>query len=132
MGIPATPTGAIPREVRHSERAMTLPPRTHLGWSARIALWVVSLVPALGVYIALGLAFGPWIASFAFVLSALAMAYAHRRGLKLRRVMKSDPPAAFRTIDRGATREGKLYAAISFVTIGVGVIAIIVVFATRA
>ncbi len=89
-------------------------------------------MPTVAVYVALGLAYGVWVAVSAFLLSTLAMTYAVRRGLKLRRIMKTDPAAAFRTIDRSATREGKFYAGISFLTIGVGIIAIIAVFATHA
>jgi len=110
---------------------VTLKPQTRLGWVARITFWAISLVPTLGVFVALGFAFGPAVAIAGFVLGLLSLAYAYRRGMKLRRVMKEDPAAAFRSMDKSAIREGKLLAGIAFVTIGVGVVAIVAIFATH-
>lgn len=113
-------------------RQMTLRPQPRLRWFARIAIWTLSLVPAVVVFVVLGFAFGAWVAAFTFALAALSVVYAYRRGMRLRRLMEADPAAAFRDMDRRATREGKFYAGVAFATMGVGIVAIIVVFATHA
>jgi hypothetical protein len=110
---------------------MTLRPQTRLGWFARITLWAISLVPTFGVFVALGFAFGPPVAIVGFVLGLLGLAYAYRSGMKLRRVMKEDPAAAFRSMDKSAIREGKFFAGIAFVTMGVGIVALVAIFATH-
>ncbi len=110
---------------------MTLRPRTRLGWFARITHWMISLVPTLGVFVVLGFVFGPAVAIVGFALGLLGLAYAYRRGMKLRRVMKEDPAAAFRSMDKSAIREGKLFAGIAFVTMGVCIVAIVAIFATH-
>lgn len=110
---------------------MTLRPRTPVGWFARITVWAISLVPTLGVFVALGFAFGPAVAIVGFVLGLLGLAYAYRSGMKLRHAMQEDPAAAFRRMDKSAIREGKLFAGFAFLTMGVGIVAIIAIFATH-
>lgn len=111
---------------------MTLAPRTRLGRSARIAHSLLSLAVVVGVFVGLGYALGVgWAASF-FILFVLMMVFAYWRGMKLRQRMKTDPVGTMRDIDRTNTAFGKFYAGIAFATMGIGIVAIIVVFVTHA
>jgi hypothetical protein len=110
---------------------VTLTPRTRVGLFARITNSVVSLAVVAGVFVGLGFAVGPGVAIFGFVLAALTMLYAVRRGLKLRLLRRTDPAAVDRIVDRSATRIGKFYAGLAFATMGIGVIAIIAVLVTH-
>ena len=106
---------------------VTLAPRTRLGRLARISHSVLSLAVAVGVFVALGFALGPGVAVFGFVVGALMMVFAYRRGMRLRRRMKEDPVATMRSMDREASALGKFYAGFAFATMGVCVVVIIAV-----
>jgi hypothetical protein len=93
---------------------------------------VLSLAVLVGVFVGLGYALGVGWAASLFVLFVLMMVFAYRRGMKLRQRMKMDPVGTMRDIDRTNTAFGKFYAGLAFVTMGIGVVAIIVVFATHA
>jgi hypothetical protein len=110
---------------------VTVAPRTRLGWFARIAHSVLTLAVVVGVFVGVGYALGAGIAALFFVLFVLMMVFAYWRGMKLRRRMKADPVGTMRSIDRTNTALGKFYASVAFATMGVGMVAIIAVFASH-
>ena len=110
---------------------MTLTPHTRRAWFLRITHSVFALVLVVGVFVALGFALGPGVAAFGFILTALMMVSAVWWGLRLRRRMETDPVATTRSIDRMNTAFGKFYAAVAFAIMGIGIVAIIAVFATH-
>ncbi len=102
--------------------------------AGRVGLWLIWLAELVGVIallVALTFAVGPVVAVLTGVFSVPALVYGARRGLKIRHAARDDPALALRLFDRDATRFGKLFAGLAFAMIGIGFIAIVMLFATH-
>ena len=111
---------------------VTSPPSTRLGWFVRGTNSLLSLAIIVGLFVALGFAFGAGLAAAGFIFVALLMAVSYWWGMKLRRRMKTDPEGTWRSIDRTNTAVGKLFAAAGLTLVGVCILGIIALIATHA
>jgi hypothetical protein len=93
---------------------------------------VLSLALILGGFVFIGFEFGPGFAAFGFIVLAGVMAFAYRRGLKLRQRMKDDPAGTWRSIDRTNVAFGKFFAGMTFVVMAFALVALIALIATHA
>jgi hypothetical protein len=95
-------------------------------------LTLIEVAAAVAFFVALGFALGPGVISATAVIAVIALGLGYWPARKRRQLLRSDPVAAQRMSDRDATRLGKVYAGFAFATMGVCIVAIIVIFATHA
>jgi anaerobic C4-dicarboxylate transporter len=107
-------------------------PRSRAGRIGLHLLTLIELAAAAAFFVALGFALGPGVIGVTAVITIVALGWGYLRGRKRRELRRSDPVAARRMDDRDATRLGKMYAGFAFVTMGVCIVAIVVIFATHA
>lgn len=110
---------------------MTMLPRSRLG---RVGLWVlrfVELSAPIALLIILGRTVGRGFVIFMAAMTVLALAFGWWLGRRAWRLRRSDPAGAQRAFDRDMTAFGKFFAVISALMMGIGIVAVIVIFATH-
>ncbi|HEY2353582.1 MAG TPA: hypothetical protein VGH79_01615 [Gaiellaceae bacterium] len=84
---------------------MTESRRTHrLAIFASLTHSVLALALILGAFVFFGFVLGPGFAVFGFIVLVAVMAYAYRRGLKLRQRMKGDPAGTWAALTEPTSR----------------------------
>jgi len=121
-----------PEADRRYNLSVKMLPRSRAGRIGLYLLRFIELAALVAFFVALGFALGPGIIAFTAAITVLASGFGYWRARRVRRLRRTDPAAAQRMSDREMTRFGKFYAGIAFLTMGVGIVAIIVVFATHA